>query len=346
MDRRTFAKTLAKWASCAPLFSVSPTVQSNPILTSNRSGMTRQEWLQLLYDSMATQSVTQRFTSGGDYGRIILADGSPLSFPDSYAGVVSFAGMQAMLNGRPTGEADTNIQFFTQGVNSQGVWGWFAARQGHTATQSRLRISDMFLLILRESTRQWEVMYKGMRSSGVRYYSTQGGNDWGAGEDHITDPNATYIKPEGGYNYEQWPKTTPSSPAEYQDFFGKIDRALITDMRAWALGVRVRVEGPDRANARFIGTIGIDHYRDDHAGRRYWASGYPKYVSDSGGAEWKDIRNDGQDQWITALGCFELTRFKANRPPWGNYDGIWPYSSPPNYGPSWAEIQSNPPPAP
>jgi hypothetical protein len=302
------------------------------------------EWVQLLHDSMAVQDVTQRFTSGDDYGRIISADGRPLPFPDSYAGVVSFAGMQAMLDGRPTGDPDTNIQFFTQGVNTQGVWAWFGARQGHTATQSRIRVSSMFLGVLSESTAQWQLVFKGARGSGARWEGTTGAGGWGIGEDLSTDPNATYVQPYGFYNHELWPHPTVSNPDGVVDFFGTIDRSIIADMRSWVLGVKVRVEGSDRADARFIGTIGIDHYRDDHAGRRYWPSGYPKYVSDSGGAEWKNIRSDGQDQWIVAIGCWEIGRVSTQRPPWGNYDGVWPYAAYPDYGPSWAEIQANPPP--
>lgn len=314
---------------------------NSTFLTSSVPAST--EWVQMLYDSMAVQNVTERVSSGDDYGKTILADGTPGPFPDSYAGVVSFAGMQAMLSGRPTGEADTNIQFFTQGVNTQGVWQWFAAKQGHTATQSRLRVSGSFLGILRESSRQWELMYKGARASGVRYYGN-GGQEWGVGEDLGSDPNATYIAPAGRYNYELWPYPTVSNTDGITNFFGKVNRDLITDMRSWVLGVRVRVEGADKENARFIGTIGIDHYRTDHEGRRYWTSGYPKYVSDSGGAEWQNIRNDGEDQWIVAIGCWEIGRMSGNRPPWGNYDGTWPYAASPDYGPSWAEIAANPPP--
>jgi hypothetical protein len=300
-------------------------------------------WIQLLQDSMAVRSVTQRVqTSQGEL--IIGADGQPIPFPDSYAGVTSFAGMVAMLNGRPTGEADTNIQFFTQGVNTQGSWGWWGARQGHTATQSRLRISDMFLVILRESTRQWQIAYRGMRASGARWSSINNIGQWGFGEDLSSDPNATYVAPVGSFTHELWPKQNVSNPSGYVDFFGVVDRDLIADMRTWCIGARALVEGPDRANARFVGTIGIDHYRTDHAGRRYWASGYPKYVSDSGGAEWKDIRNDGQPQWVVGIGCFELSRSQQNRPPWGSYTGTWPFSSPPSFGPSWAEIVANPPP--
>jgi hypothetical protein len=321
------------------------------------------EWLQLLNNAMTVQDVTERFTSGNDFGRIIGSDGSPVPFPDSYAGYVSFAGIQASLSGRSTGigqevtswngralstppPATPNILNFSAGLDCAGIWSWWSTKTGHNAPNSRLRVSDMFLALYLESTRQWQLMFSGMRVSGVRYYSLFGQPSYGAGEDMNTDPNATYLTLPNGYNIEAWAYPTASNPSGHPSFFGAINRTAYADSRSWCIGVKVRVEGSDRANARFIGNIGLDHHRSDYYGdaSRYWPSGYPAFVSDSGGGEWRNIRNDGQDQWIVAIGCFELARFKANRPPWGNWDGTWPFSAAPDYGPSWQEVLNNPPP--
>ena len=317
-------------------------------------------WLDSLRDSMLVQNVTERFTSGDNYGRIIGSDGSPVPFPDSYANYTSHAGIQASLEGRSTGlgsevtswngitltPAGPNILNFPAGVDSAGIWSWWTTKTGHAAPNSKLHVSDMFFAVFRESTRTWQTLFTGMRVSGVRYYSMYGSAAYGAGEDLTTNPNETILTIPNGYNIEAWCKPTASNPEGYRDFFGKVDREAFADSRTWCIGVKVRVEGPDRSNARFIGTVGLDHYRSDHYGdaSRYWPSQYPAYVGDSGGGEWQNIRNDGLDQWVFALGCFELARFKANRPPWGSWNGVWPYSSAPLYGPSWSEIQGNPPP--
>jgi hypothetical protein len=328
----------------------------SPTPTPGPSG----EWIQLLEDSMAVQAVTERFTSGNDFGRIIGSDGSPVPFPDSYAGYLSHAGIEASLTGRSTGlgsevtvwndrtltPSGPNIMHFSAGVDAAAVWSWWSTKTGHTATQSRLRVSDMFVGVLRESTRTWETLFTGMRVSGVRYYSLFGQASYGTGEDFSTDPNATYLTIPNGYNIEAWCKTTASNPGGYQDFFGRVSRTIFADSRTWVIGVKVRVEGPDRANARFIGNVGLDHHRSDYYGdtSRSWPSGYPAVVGDSGGGEWQIIRNDGVDQWVTAIGCFELARFQGIRPPWGSWGGTWPFSAAPDYGPSWAEILANPPP--
>lgn len=318
------------------------------------------DWILLLNESMTVQSVTERFTSGDNYGRIIGSDGSPVPFPDSYAGYVSSAGIRASLEGRSTGlSAGTtswngrplsppggDILNFWNGVDAGAIWSWWSTKTGHSAPGSRLRVSDMFFGVYRESSRTWQLLFSGMRVSGVRYRSLFGEPLYGAGEDLSTDPNATIITMPNGYNVEAWCKTTASNPGGYRDFFGRVDREAFADSRSWVIGVKVRVEGSDRANARFIGTVGMDHHRSDYYGdaSRYWPSGYPAFVADSGGGEWKDIRNDGEDQWVTAIGCFELARFRGNRPPWGDWGGVWPYSAAPAYGPSWEEILANPPP--
>jgi hypothetical protein len=358
------ADTLITWRVF--VFTAPATIHAQSQEGTFRTGIAVSSgWLDALRDSMAVQNVTDRFTSGENAGRIIGSDGSPVPFPDSYAGDTSFAGMVAKLNERSTGVADglmtwpdangnpralvspgSHIQYFTRGVDAAAVWGWWSTKTGHNAPQSRLRVSDMFFLVLRESTRTWEVVYQGMRASGVRYYSLFGQALYGAGEDLTTDPNATYLTIPNGYNIEAWVYPTVSNLGGYVPFLGRVDRALIADCRSWAIGAKVRVEGSDRAGARFIGCIGMDFSRSDGFGdaSRSWPTGYPFHYTDSGGGEWQNIRNDGVDQWVTAIGCFELCRFQGIRPPWGNYGGTWPYSSPPLYGPSWAEIQGNPPP--
>lgn len=327
------------------------------------------DWLNLLRDGMVVQDVTERWTftpshaPPGAYwtGRIIHADGGAVPFPDSYAGNTSFAGIQASLSGRSTGLPgevsewsgrpdvaprpiqSPNILHFSRGVDAAAAWAWFSVKTGHNAPQSRLHVSGMFLAVLRESTRVWELVFSGMRTSAGR-----------SGEDLVTDPNATIINLDdpgsswGTYQRiaETWCYPTASNPQGYQPFFGRVDRALWADSRSWVIGMKVRVIGPDRVNARYIATIGIDHHRSDFYGdaSRSWPSGYPAYVADSGGGEWKNIRNDGLDQWVVAIGCFELGRFQGIRPPWGNWGGSWPFATAPQYGPSWAEIQGTPPP--
>lgn len=300
------------------------------------------EWLSLLYNSIATRSVTDRVVVDG-VNYVAAQDGSAIPFPDSYAAVVSYDGIVAALNGRSTGSVGGDPLFFASRYNAGVIWAWFGARRGHNATLSRIRVSDLGLAILRKSTRQWTIPYSGMRGWGARYPYLNAPSDWGGGQDVTTDPLATYIAPSGQATIELWPQRTPSSPGGHVDFFGAVDRALLADMLSWTIVCRVRVEGADRANARFVGVVGIDMYTDDHAGRRYWPSGIWQYVADAGGGEWTDIRNDGVDQWLVCPGVFELGRLKANRPPWGNWDGVWPYASG-AFGLSWAEFQANPPP--
>jgi hypothetical protein len=332
----------------------------SPTITFSTPASAQGNWVQLLQDSMAVQDVSERFTSGENYNRIIGSDGSPVPFPDSYAGFVSQAGISAAFVGRSTGQSELttwpgrpdspllspNIRHFPDGFDAAAVWSWWSTKQGHNAPNSRLRVSDMFLSIFRESTRTWQTLFTGMRVSGVRYYSLFGQPVYGAGENLSEDPNATYLTMPNGFNIEAWCAPTVSNPGNHVPFFGAVNRAVYADSRSWCIGVKVRVEGSDRANARFIGTVGLDHHRSDAFGdaSRSWPSGFPAYVSDSGGGEWKNIRNDGQDQWVVAIGCFEISRFQGIRPPWGNWSGAWAFSSAPNYGPTWPEIAANPPP--
>lgn len=299
------------------------------------------DWLSLIRASMADRSVTERVSING-VSYVRAQDGSGIPFPDSYANVVSYDGVAASLSGQPTGSPGGDPMFFANGFNTAPDWGWFGARSGHTATQSRIRVSDLGFAVLRKSTRTWQIAYRGMRGWGARYQYLNGPSEWGGGHD-LSDPYATYIAPTGAQTIELWPQRVPNSAPNYVDYFGVIDRALYADMLSWLAVCKVRVEGPDRANARFVGCMGVDFLRDDHAGRRYWPNGLPQYAYDGGGSEWQDIRNDGVDQWLVAVGCWELGRFRGVRPPWGDWSGVWPYASPPN-GLSWAEIQANPPP--
>ena len=310
-------------------------------------------WLQLLNTSMTVRAVTQRFSGTGDPGRdgrIISADGVwPVQFPDSYANAVSFAGIQAAMAGRPVsfnGSAPVygDNELFQREVNAGVVWMWFAARQGHTATQSRIRVSKCFFGVLRESTRQWELLFHNARGRGDVWLGDSGVRDTNAMMDLTTDPTATYIRPYGNAHPELWPEPCVPNTTGVEAFLGKTDRTRIADMRSWVLGFRVNVEGSDRANARFVGVGGVDMVRSNYNGERYWPSGYWKGAADAGGGEWQDLRTDGQDQWIVAVGCFELGRFKGIRAPWGNWGGTWPYAASPDLGPSWAEILANPPP--
>jgi hypothetical protein len=317
-------------------------------------------WLDALRDSMSVRNVTERWTynppeAGGEYwiGRIIRGDNRAVPFPDSYVGYTSHAGIEASLVGRSTGLGSEvssytgwpgtvaprpiespNILHFSRGVDACAVWSWFSTKTGHASTQTKIHVSDMFFGILRESTRTWETLFTGMRVAG------------GSGNDLTTDPNTTILTLGNNTEIEAWCATTASNPGNFRNFFGRVDRALFADSRTWVMGVKVRLVGPDMANARYVGLVGCDHHRSDYYGdrSRSWPSGYPAYVADSGGAEWNNIRTDGADQWLLGIGCFELVNFQGNRPPWGSWGGTWPYSSPPLYGPSWAEIQGNPPP--
>lgn len=311
--------------------------------------MTDAEWLQLLYDSMATRSVTQRIVGGGDDGRIQAANGGALPFPDSYAGFPSFKSFVDAINAIGTTGDGNDPLFFTKGVDTQAAWNWVGARTGHTATGTTVRCSDAFGIVLRESTRTWQVMYKGARLQGVDWLNTTNLGNWGVDQDLVTDPLATIVQPSGGTSYEMWPYPTEPNANNVVEFYGGIDRAAIADMRCWCIGYKVQLIGADKANARFVGTAGIDHYRSLPAGNnsnRSWPSGIPRFVSDSGGGEWKDIRTDGAEQWIVAIGCFPISISQVLRPPWGNYTGQWPYADPPANGPTWAEILANPPPNP
>ncbi len=308
-------------------------------------------WLDFLRDSMTVVNVTERFRNTGDFreGRIISADGVwGVQFPDSYATSVSFEGMRSANAGRPVsfdGAGNPvfgDIDFFARNVNCGVVWMWFAAKQGHASTQARIRVSDCFFSVLRESTRQWELVYSGARAHGDNWIGDTGQLDYSAMMDLSSDPNATYIRPFGSVHPEVWPEPTVANPGGISRFVGRIDRERITDMRSWVIGYKVRVEGPDRALSRFVSVAGIDMIA---AGTpRYWPSGYWRGASDAGGGEWQNLRTDGVDQWICAVGCFELGRFQGIRPPWGNWGGSWPFASPPRNGASWAEIQANPPP--
>ena len=310
--------------------------------------MTQAQWLQALYDSMAVQNVTQRFSSGVDIGHVIADNGGAIPFPDSCARFNSFLGMRAALAGYgTTGEVGNDIYHFTDRVNAQAAWNWFGARTGHTATLSKIKVSKSFCLVLRESTRKWQVVYKGARVLGTRWQNRTNLGDWGIGQDVATDGRATYVAPASGINYEMWPYRSVPEDNNITDFFGAINRELLADMRCWVVGCEALVEGSDKANSRFIGTIGIDHYATGGpGGARYWASGIPKWVADNAGAEWQNLRTDGQPQWVLAIGCFPITRSKGRLPPWGNYDGTWIYSDPPTLGVSWDEILGNPPPNP
>lgn len=311
--------------------------------TASTSTGNQATWLQQLYDSLAVRAINERTNIGG-VNYVTAQDGSGIPFPDSYARVVSYDGIAAALAGRSTGTTPGDPLFFANGYNSAAIWGWFGAGAGHTATQSRIRVSNFGLAVLRKSTNQWVVAFRGMRGWGARYAYLGAPSDWGGGQD-FSDPFATYIAPSGSETIELWPQRTPDSLPAYLDFFGVVDRALFADMASWAIVCCVRVEGVDRANARFVGTVGVDFYRDDHAGRRYWpgSNGLWQYVADGGGSEWQPIRNDGGDQWLVCPGVFELGRLKANPPPWGNYDGTWAYASG-ALGLTWAQFQANPPP--
>lgn len=294
--------------------------------------------------------------------RIPMLDGTSLrnsyDYGASQTRFPSFTSIEAALDG--------HNQYFETYFAASVPWLLVYPMQGHASVNAAVEVRNMFCQVLK-SDDTWEFAFASMALWGKR---VSGGDDASGTQGTQTkmpdgilkiQPGPAIALPsetsKGRRGYELWASDWDGS-GNGVGFYGKIDRTLYAQTKAFCFGAQVRralwdVNGvDDRASSRFVTQIGNDLYASPNPGYRYisdggtvtntYGAGYPYGVADGNNGRWRVIDSDDW-QWVTCVTVAGLWGYEHDTPPpWGNYSTKWAYNKSP-YAITQAAFEANVP---
>jgi lysophospholipase L1-like esterase len=252
------------------------------------------------------------------------------------------------------------VNRFTTSAAAIVPWFWAYCAPGHASSNTCIEIRNGYAQGKRIGG-GWEWFFQGARMGAPNDYSPSLPRDQETGfgsyavgwrDDGIT----SWIKPDGNWGVEVWPRDTDPSRGVLT-FVGGWNRDLMANAEAYAWGVQARLAliNPngvdDRAQARFLVKTGMD-VASSLGGARYDRWGWPYGMMDGSSGRWKLLRsNDWTHVGAPSLGSGGAGSTSTNRhwedpglqPPLANWSPATTYNDIPGYSYSSADFRANMP---
>ncbi|RMG76955.1 MAG: hypothetical protein D6711_02750 [Chloroflexi bacterium] len=181
------------------------------------------------------------------------------------------------------------------------AWGQvYEAAEGNPATNTRVQLRDIQAYYLSQRDQQWHLLQRSYLVDGAAYREDFAGDDNHPADMRLEADGSVSVKAGNGYNFHFWAASgrVAITPDDIAGIFVTVQARLILDDPALP---------DDRANARYLLSVGADYWLDETVGWQNWETN-----ADVAIGRFRYVTPDWQSFNMTTLTATELS---ANPPP-------------------------------